>query len=247
MLSTKRAGRKIESATIKGTGHHRVQCPMVLSQQPQALQVTSEIGLICEDCCQSLICSAAFSLVYAWNKGRLHGAMDHTVSPFTRMQFSHIGGDWWPKGKAELRSPQCTHFCWCLVPLMLSHTSSSWLTAHLKSVYLAIPSHCLLGAPATKSTHIWSIPPFQPSLSILMASLLLASRTMPEITTFLRLAIIWAGVPAFVVSALKISSKRTYGCHIFTRSWTTARCLLLEHLPLLPTWWRSSNGLPSRK
>ena len=55
-------------------------------------------------------------------------------------------------------------------------------------------------------------------------------------TTFLRLAIIWAGVPAFVVSALKISSKRTYGCHILIRSCTTARCLLLELLPLLPTW-----------
>ena len=37
-----------------------------------------------------------------------------------------------------------------------------------------------------------------------MASLLLASLTIPEIITFLRLAIIWAGVPALAVSALKI-------------------------------------------
>ena len=35
--------------------------------------------------------------------------------------------------------PQCTHFCQCLVPRMLSHTSSSGLTAHLRSVYLATP------------------------------------------------------------------------------------------------------------
>ena len=66
----------------------------------------------------------------------------------------HIGGDWCPKGKAELRRSQCTHFCRCLVPRMLNHTSSSWLTAHLRSVYLAIPPHCLLGAPATNSTQI---------------------------------------------------------------------------------------------
>ena len=107
---------------------------------------------------------------------------------FTLMQFSHIGEDWCSKGKAEFKRAQCTHFCWCLVPLMLQ-TSSSWLIAHHRSVYLAIAPHCLFGAPATKSAQIWWTPFPTLSLSILMASLLLASRTIPEMITFLRLGI----------------------------------------------------------
>ena len=51
MLSTLRTGRKIESATINGTGHHRVQCPIVLSPHPQALQTTSEVGVMSQDRC----------------------------------------------------------------------------------------------------------------------------------------------------------------------------------------------------
>ena len=62
------------------------------------------------------------------------------------------------RGRQSSEGHNARIFCWCLVPLMLSQTSSSWLTAHLKSVYLAIPPHCLLGAPATKSSQIWSIP-----------------------------------------------------------------------------------------
>ena len=122
-----------------------------------------------------------------------------------------LGGDWWPKGKAELGRPQCTHFCWCLVPLILSHTSSSWLTAHLRSVYLAIPPHCLFGALATKSTHIWSIPPFQPSLSILMASLLLASRTMSNLPGWS----IWPPCRIYHWTCLK--SREGFGFHVMCK------------------------------
>ena len=114
---------------------------------------------------------------------------------------------------------------------MLSHTSSSWLTAHLRSVYPAIPPHCRLSAPATKSTQIWSIPPFHPSLSILMASLLLASLTIPAIITFLKLAIIWAGVPALAVSALKILLKENI--------WVPHICQILDN-GTLPTVWAPS-------
>ena len=80
-LSTWRAGRRIESgATIRGTGHQRVQCPIVLSPHPQARQTTSEVGTISQDCCHSRILSIDCSLVYAWSRGRLHGTVVHKES-----------------------------------------------------------------------------------------------------------------------------------------------------------------------